>query len=1419
MRQMQRIGIDVGSLYFKAVVLDPEGGVSASSYLHHHGNPWKAFRAWVVDMADPGEEVVMGVTGSLENLPSGLPGMKSYDVVRCLMQGARTGHESPSGIIDIGGSSLTLVELAEDGAFSSFIGNSLCAAGTGSFLDEQAKRLGVRYEELPSFPRIEEPPSIASRCAVFAKSDLIHRQQEGCTREQMWSGLCRGLTSTLLQTLYKGRPVTGRIAVTGGVSQNHQVRRWLQELAPDASFQFLENGQLATALGAAIIAGSDREVGAASWQDLGREILPLIDEAHTGGGRASLEPGVMPLELRMSSYPSFEVEDAYEDEAGTEVRVTAWPERSTELRCFIGIDIGSTSTKAVLVDEEGNVLVDLYRKTLGDPIGAVRHLFSALERLESDRGTPLAILGSGTTGSGRKLVGQVVGADIIINEITAHVIGALRTDADVETIFEIGGQDSKFVRLRAGNVVDSNMNYICAAGTGSFVEEQAGKLGFRVSEVGARVMGVVPPPTSDRCTVFMEQDVNALIRRGYSPEEAMAGVMRSVVKNYLNKVVGRRSVSKRKIAFMGATARNKGLVAALEQQMGCPIVVSPYCHVMGACGVALAALKEKQERPTPSTFRGLDLVRRKVELTQETCELCNNNCRITHAHIEGEDRAPSWGFLCGRDPDEKKAKIRREFDLFRRRERLWRQGGKGVDVSEGAPVVGLPMSLTTYTYRPLWTRFWNELGYRVVTSVKSDEEVKDRALELVSADFCFPVKLVYGHVDRLLKREGVDLVFLPHMVAGRLNEFTTDAQFCPWVQGMPSVVKTAFRQYGVSIDPILSPVIDFRWTDRMLVDSLVKELAGRTGASRPEIERAWRAGVRAQRSFEQACVTEGKRALRKLREAGEPGIVIVGRPYNVFDAGANVGLPEKIAEYGFTVVPVDFLPFRPELLGERFRNTYWNYGQRILSALRQVSEDESLYPVYLTNFSCGPDSFLLSYAEEIMGEKPLLILELDEHGADAGYITRVEAFLDVIRGDSPGSRRPRVDLFAPPSVWSSRRVWIPPMHEMGSELFAATFRRFGFNSEALPLEDLEAFDLGRKLTRGSECLPTAGTLGTFVKTLRDLDADPTREALFMPTAEGPCRFGQYATSHRLALEKIGLNDVAILSPSSYNSYQGLPEKLRKLLWDAILLADILCKMGCKLRPYEVVPGETDRVLAEQLGGISRAMEAGVDLLQALDRAVQAFDTVETRREKKPLVGVVGEIYVRCNGFCNSQVIRTVERYGGEGWLTPVSEWILYTSEMAKRGARIGINANLLRSPFAILTLHLKDRFLNKKEREYHEVARRLLNDRMEPPVGEVIDAGERYIPLAFEGEAILTVGRAIKFMDQHASMVVSANPFGCMPGTLSDACLDEVQRQTGVPVVSLFYDGEGDLNRKVGIYLANIRDRRPTVPPAPSPRP
>lgn len=1433
---MRYLGLDIGTLFTKALLLDERGEVVDSWIERHHGDPRAHLAGWLERVPLEGE-VALAVTGHHRTILERSPGVLLLDTVRATVVGASRFASGVRWVMDVGGGSLTGIELDAEGRFLGFTANSVCAAGTGSFLDEQARRLGIDYDVIAALEPVDNPPSIASRCAVFAKSDLIHRQQEGYSREAMWSGLCQGLASTMLQTLFKGRPVEGAVLMVGGVSRNRDVVRWVSRLS-GAEVRTAEGdrGQLATAFGAALVARDEAAVR--SWGDLAADLMVAAGSgAHRDGGRSSrppsspggrtsLVPQGRPLVLERTKYPSFTVAESWVTEDGAEVRVHGWPEGPV-VRAALGVDIGSTSTKCVLIDERERVLLDIYRKTAGDPIGATRKLLASLRDALGRAGKTLEVLSVGTTGSGRKLIGMLLGADAIINEITAHAAGALASDPDVETIFEIGGQDSKYIRLRDGHACDANMNYVCAAGTGSFVEEQATKLGYRVQDVGRAVLGLAPPLTSDRCTVFMEQDVMKLLRQGYTREEALAGVMRSVVRNYLTKVVGRRPVSKTKIAFMGATARNPGLVAAFEQELGVEIVVSPVCHVMGAMGVACLA-RRQQPGAGRSTFRGLGCLEGEIEIRQERCELCANKCAITYARSPAMSAEASWGYLCGRDPDEKRVRKLTTYELFDRRNVLWRSEGAKPNVRPTGITIGLPRSLHLYDELPRWRAFFESLGARIVLSPETNGEVRQATTAMVASEFCFPAKVVHGHVHALLRKPEVDFVFLPHRIAGRRNRATSDAQFCPYVQGLPGVVRAALRRAGLDETRILSPAVDQRMPERTLVRHLTRAVGPVLGVGPRQVAAAWRAGCQAQYEFQRKLQAETQQTLERLAAQDKPAFVIIGRPYNLYDTGLNVGLPRKIAEYGLPVIPSEGLGFRESDIEPRYHNTYWNFAQRALASVRRTTQAPNLYPIFLTNFGCGPDSFTLTYAERTVGRKPMLVLELDEHAADAGYVTRVEAFLDVVRemearrlaGEAIES--PRAPAVPVPTVlskgasgekvgeeWKRRRVWFPPMHIFGTGFLAAIFRRHGIDARGLPVEDREAFEIGRRLSRGTECLPTAVTIGGLVKTLREIGADPKREAFFMPTAEGPCRFGQYCTLHKLILEDLGWGDLEIVSPSSYNNYQGLPEAVRRDLWTAILSADVLYKAVCKARPYEREAGAVDREAAVRQALIERAMESGRKWDRELAAAVEAIAALRGDAPPRPLVGVVGEIYVRCNGYSNGEVIRAIEAAGGEGWLAPIGEWILYTSEMARREALTGTNAF---SPVEMAVTMLKDGFLRREEDRIYALGGTFLADRHEPPVRRVIDAGRKYIPEEFAGEAILTMGRAILFAQNGASMVVNCAPFGCMPGTLTSSCLQEVQAHTGVPMVSMFYDGDLDINGRIASYLANLpraRDARP----------
>jgi predicted CoA-substrate-specific enzyme activase len=1421
------LGIDVGSLFLKLVLVEQEEGeartVVARVYRAHQGNPQGVLRAALDEIGVTGLPVAL--TGSATDAIHA--DLHRFDLVQASVRAVRATFPKVRNIIDVGGGSLTMINLDAEGRFRGYATNSLCAAGTGSFLDEQAERMGIGYDDLQRFASVTDPPTIATRCAVFAKSDLIHRQQEGYTKEQMWSGLCRGMTSTLLQTLLKGKPLQGLTVLTGGVALNAEVLRWLRTLA-GTEVETFDDAHVAAALGAALLA-LDEGVHPV---DLAR-VRDALQASGEGAGHRARPTGPRrpPLALTRTRYPSFDVAETYchrpatgehlpaasaPDPDDTEVRISAWDEAQDQ-RVFMGIDIGSTSTKAVLMSEAGQVVADLYRKTLGDPVGATKKLFLALDDLAAHRRAGLTILGCGTTGSGRKLVGEVVGADAIINEISCHVAGAMSVDPTIDTIFELGGQDSKYMRTHHGRIVDAAMNYVCAAGTGSFVEEQAKKLGFPLDAVGEVVMGLAPPPTSDRCTVFMEQDVHALIRKGYTPAEAMAGVMFSVVQNYLTKVVGNRRISKEKVFFQGATARNRGLVAAFENHLGVEVVVSPYCHVMGAFGVALLTRDALAGRAT--RFRGLDLYRREVRLRKESCELCDNYCTITTANVEGQDGEASFGYMCGRDPELKKQRLAPEFDLFRLRDKLMREMSKGPPVGDNAPVVGIPRALSSYSFMPLWRRFFAELGCKTVATKESSDETKHKGGEICGAEFCFPVKLAHGHIAELVQREGVDFVFVPHMISVERNEHASNSHFCPYLQALPSYMRSALELNGIDTARMLSPVVDFRQSEWRAVQSMHAAIGGPLRKSRAQIKAAWRAARAAQEEFGRRCVEAGEQRLRELREAGKVGIVAVGRPYNTFDLGANLGLPQKIADRGYTMIPIDFMEFRPQDLGPQFQNTYWHYGQRVLSVVRRVAQDPNLHAIYFTNFNCGPDSFLLTYANHLMGEKPMLVLELDEHGGDAGYMTRVEAFLDVvswgtIRSVQPVHRVPAVVDF------KGRTLWIPPMHPLGTPLFAAAMRGHGYDARALPTEDRQSFELGRSVTRGTECLPTSVTIGGFIRAVREAGNDPSRHALFMPTAEGPCRFGQYATLHRLVLDREGWRNTPVMSPASFNAYQGLEQAVRREVWKGMLAGDVLFKAGCRVRPYERELGATDRAVKRGLQTLITAAEQRRDLRPVLRDVVGDIAALpQDRSERKPLVGVVGEIYVRCNLFSNEDVCRAIEQAGGEAWLAPISEWIIYTSWTQRHQAVRGVSH--LPNPIAIVGSLLKNQFIVNEEHSYYHHAGELLADRCEPDMDDVMREGSRFVPAAFEGETVITLGRAIMFARQGADMVVNCAPFGCMPGTITTGIFQQIQEQEGVPMVNMFYDGGGDLNRRVRVFLANLatskRSQSPTVTPQEAP--
>jgi predicted CoA-substrate-specific enzyme activase len=864
-----------------------------------------------------------------------------------------------------------------------------CAAGTGSFLDQQALRMQYSVEEVGGIVRTAKSAArIAGRCSVFAKSDMIHAQQKGYSPAEILRGLCDAVARNFKSSIVRGRPVEAPVALIGAVSQNAGVVGALREAFSLADADLLTPDEYAWcgAIGTAILEAEEQRK---------RSIL----EIHRLRQHDS-EEKVQDTEP-LSSENVVQLRDR--------VGVYVPPPNGAPIPAYLGLDIGSVSTNVAVIDESGTVIHDVYLRTAGRPIEAVQQ---GLAEVESIWGSRLKVCGVGTTGSGRELIAEFVGADAVNDEITAHKTGAIHVSntlggEPVDTIFEIGGQDSKFISIEKGVVVDFAMNEACAAGTGSFLEEQAEKLGISIKGEFAKLALAAPSPTrlGERCTVFMERDVTGWLHKGETVPNLVAGLSYSIALNYLNRVVRGRKIGK-VIYFQGGTAYNDAVTAAFASLLGKKITVPPYNGVMGAIGMALIARQWHQATGAPSRFRGYDLHKLRLATRDFVCKACSNLCEMKQFDIEGQKSY--WGDKCS-DKFRKPSLTGRKpviEDLFAYREQLLEASGAG-GLATGVLRVGLPRAMSLLDQLPFWKRYFAELGIETVLSPVTDPRISAAGIDMAVAQPCYPVQVAHGHVQALAEG-GADYILIPNIADAEAGGGEScPSHYCPWNQTLPWVLRSA-PALAPHQHKFLIPTLHFQLGPAQVKKALAETMR-RIGVPRRASDRAVEAAYAAQREFQEKLLAAGRRALETLESTGEPGLVVVGRSYNIYDRGVNCDIPRKLRHrYGANVIPLDFLVTGREPLVDTHANMFWASGRKILDAARLAATHPNLHVVYITNFKCGPDSYIKHFAREAAGA-PLLILQFDGHGNDAGYMTRCEAYLDskgILRCYQPSTEPP-----------------------------------------------------------------------------------------------------------------------------------------------------------------------------------------------------------------------------------------------------------------------------------------------------------------------------------------------------------------------------------------------------------------------------
>jgi len=1205
---MYSLGIDIGYSSVKLAVLDENGDCVFHDYRLHKGRMDTVLIQALEDMA--GSVDVDAVThgalvGNGCKALAGLSGAVLLNEVACLVEGAKTVDSGVGSVMEIGGQGAKYVTDFKGGGQRIKIAmNPSCSAGTGSFLEEQASRLGLAIEDYSGLAeKARSIPRIAGRCSVFAKTDITHHQQEGAPVEDILQGLAHATVRNYRTAVMRRLPRNKPVLFAGGVALNSAVLRAVSDvLKLDGSDLIVPSGcHVLGAMGAALMARAEGHA------------LSVADIARHARDMRSL-----PLEGEQALVP---LAGLGKDDASGKHDCPGASGVKPGDRLFLGVDVGSTSTNAVLMAEDGSILAHRYLRTMGRPRRAVAE---ALRQLGQECGPDVEMAGVCVTGSGRYMIGRLIGADVVKDEITAQAKAAVTLDPGVDTVFEIGGQDSKFISLENGVVVDFQMNRICAAGTGSFLEEQAKKLDLPLDRFGeAALRGGAPTALGERCTVFIESAVAAHLARGAAVDDLAAGLCHAIVRNYLHRVVGRKRVGQR-IFFQGGVAFNQGVVNAFRVETGKDVTVPPFFSVTGAYGAALLAREEMVSGA--SAFKGFD-----VSMADEAVD-------------PGEDVSGGAG----------------EFDAHL--SELVFRGYTG-ELVPGRRTIGMPRALFTYGMYPMFGAFFQALGCNVLLSDPTSEETVRLCQECSLEETCFPVKLVNGHMAQLVER-GVDWIFFPDLhTVMHPGSRARENYGCPYMQLAFKLANQALELDGRGIG-LLAPTIAFGMGPEFMKQTFMG-MGAMLGRTPEETAAAMGQGMRAYQEFERA-MEENARDVERLMEPGKKTFVLISKIYGVADPFLNLGIPDRLRAMGHRVLPFCDLP-EVSMFG-RHPNMFWPFGQHILEAARLVREHPNLYAIFLTHHGCGPDTVFTHYFKEIMEGKPYLNIEVDEHSSAVGVITRLEAFVNSLDkapvAEDPGMEAccraadaADVPLDMPQGLGAlpdDAVVWLPNLFPY-AQVAAQSLRAGGVDARVMPATDGVSVDMGRARTMTNEYFSMTALLGDALRLAHGLDGDLSRSVILAPQSEGAEVDAQYARLLRCKLDEAGFAGLSVASPF----LEDLPGRDPDAVWRmfaCLLAGDIVL----------AAPGAVRRTLLDWSLELAGRDALDLESLRVLARHL-ADELAGMDFAKRVLV--VGEPLVLFNDHVNDRVFARMEDAGHRVVRAPLSEclWMFWKDHLDMRG--------------------------------------------------------------------------------------------------------------------------------------------------------
>ncbi len=1400
--KLYKLGIDIGSTTVKIAILDEQDNLIFSDYEGHFANIQETLSNLLHKAFDSTGEIMVSpmITGS-----GGLTLAKHLGidfVQEVIAVSTALTHYAPQTdvAIELGGEDAKIIYF-ENGNVEQRM-NGICAGGTGSFIDQMASLIQTDASGLNEYAKnYKAIYPIAARCGVFAKTDIQPLINEGATKEDLSASIFQAVVNQTISGLACGKPIRGHVAFLGGPLHflDQLKMTFIRTLNLDDEHAITpENSHLFAAIGSALNYKEEKQFAIT---DI---MAKLSSNIHMEFEVARMEP----LFASKEEYDTF-----IKRHGNNHVRTADLA--SYHGNCYLGIDAGSTTTKIALVDEDGSLLYSFYSNNNGSPlataIGAIKDIYSKLPE-------DAHIVHSCSTGYGEALLKSALMLDEGEVETVAHYYAAAFFNPEVDCILDIGGQDMKCIKIKNQTVDSVQLNEACSSGCGSFIETFAKSLNFTVADFAKEALFAKNPiDLGTRCTVFMNSKVKQAQKEGATVADISAGLAYSVIKNALFKVIKLSDPKElgEHVVVQGGTFYNDAVLRSFERISGCQAVRPDIAGIMGAFGCALIA-RERHEEDYQTTMLTIDQIN---ELTYTTklarCQGCTNHCLLTINRFSG-NRSYITGNRCekGLGKEKNKENIPNLFEYKNKRifdyEPLPREEAK-------RGTVGLPRVLNMYENYPFWATFFKKLGFSVVLSPSSSRKIYEMGIESIPSESeCYPAKLAHGHIQWLIDEGNVDFIFYPALFYER-NVFPDAGNHynCPSVTAYSENIKNNVDEITSGKVRFINPFMSFGSEEKASL-TLVKCFKEEFDIPESEVREAVTDAWKEQEVTRLEMMKKGEEVLKYMKETGRRGIVLAGRPYHV-DPEINHGIPELINSYGICVLTEDSVSHLGNLERPILVMDQWMYHSRLYSAANFVKTRDDLDMIQLNSFGCGVDAVTTDMVSDILtgSGKIYTCLKIDEVNNLGAARIRIRSLLSAIRVREKKAEKREIKpanferVIFTEEMRKDYTIICPQMSPIHFELLEPAFVAAGYHLSIPQISARECVDVGLKYVNNDACYPSLIVVGQIMAAIASGNYDMNKTAILITQTGGGCRATNYIAFIRRALAKAGYPDVPVVSLNMVGleknpGFKITPALIQHGLY-ALEFGDIFLRCLYRMRPYEVTPGSAnalhekwkERVIAfvTQDGFLSHRKYK-----QMCRQIIRDFDCLPITDEKKPRVGVVGEILVKYHPAANNDVVTLLESEGAEAVVPDLTDFLLYCCyNQIYKADNLGESKKTAR--------------LNKMLIRFFEWMRKDARDELakskhfEPTcyIEDTAKNAESIVSIGNQtGEGWFLTGEMLELMHQGVPNIICAQPFACLPNHIvGKGVIKELRHEyPKANIVAIDYDpGASEVNQLNRIKL------------------